>query len=91
MTVQEMTDKVIEIEKRDELVIHFAYEPKEQMYGFYVFKDHARLVRRFPVEEISKWHIEDFEAQLERMSDEIWAFVARHRYRKVSQTKEVVE
>jgi hypothetical protein len=88
MTIKEMTEKIIEVEKRDGLTIHFAYETDKRAYGFYVYRDNARLVRRFPVDEMVKWAIEDFEAQIERMSDEIWQFINYNKSRKI---KEVVE
>lgn len=87
MTIKEMTEKITEIEKRDEISIHFVYETYQRVYGFYVYRGNARLVRRFPVDEMVNWSIEDFEAQLERMSDEIWEFV-KFKGRK---TCEVVE
>lgn len=87
MTIKEMTEKITEIEKRDGIAIIFTYETSNRTYCFCTYKGNAKLVRRFPVDEMVKWAIEDFEAQLERMSDEIWEFV-KFKGRK---TKEVVE
>lgn len=85
MTIKEMADKTVEIEKAHGVSVYVGYNTDTKWFEFCMYKKNARLVRRFSTDEMIKWDIDDFEAQLERMADEICSAVEYHK------TKEVVE
>lgn len=88
MTIEKMTNAITELEKVHGVSIYVGYDTDTRSFEFGMYKKNARLIRRFSVEEIVNWAIEDFEAQLERMADEICTAIE---LRGKSKTCEVVE
>lgn len=74
MTIKEITEKILEIEKRYGVVIYFTYEPLLRRYDIRMVYRGMNYYNGIAIDAISRWTIDDFNAKLEEMVDYVFKF-----------------